>query len=116
MLWASVQEELEMDLCLRDNGVAITGGSKGIGRSIAYAFAEEGANVAICARGENSLNQTALELEKKGARVYASRSDVSDPKELDAFLDGTRNVLDRIDILINNVSGFGLTDDETGCG
>jgi len=103
-----------MDLCLRDKGVAITGGSKGIGQSIAYAFADEGANVAICARGEDSLNQTALELEKKGVRVYASRADVSDPKELDAFLEGTRNVLDRIDILINNASGFGLTDDETG--
>jgi 3-oxoacyl-[acyl-carrier protein] reductase len=103
-----------MDLCLRDKVVAITGGSKGIGQAVAHAFAEEGANVAICARGEGFLNQTALELEKKGVKVSARRADVSDPKELDAFLERTRNFLGRIDILINNVSGFGITDDEAG--
>lgn len=103
-----------MDLHLRDKVVAITGGSKGIGQAIAYAFAEEGANVAICARGEDSLNQTALELKKKGVSVYSSRADVSDPEELDAFLEGARDALGRVDILINNVSGFGMTDDEKG--
>ena len=101
-----------MDLGLRAKGVVITGGSKGIGRATALAFAGEGANVAICARGEESLHKTALQLREKDVRVYAAKCDVGEPAALDSFLDGARSALERIDILVNNVSAFGVTDDE----
>src|SRR5213596_1774486 len=101
-----------MDLGLRAKGVVVTGGSRGIGRAIALGFAAEGANVAICARGEDSLHNTAVELRKNDVAVYAAQCDVGDPKALDAFLDGARKALGRVDVLVNNVSAFGTTDDE----
>lgn len=47
-----------MDLGLKGKQAIITGGSKGIGRSIALNLAEEGVNVAICARGKDALKKT----------------------------------------------------------
>jgi 3-oxoacyl-[acyl-carrier protein] reductase len=48
-----------MDLGLSGKGVLITGGSRGIGRAIALTFAAEGAHVAFCARGRESLEPNA---------------------------------------------------------
>jgi 3-oxoacyl-[acyl-carrier protein] reductase len=103
-----------MDLGLAGKGVVITGASKGIGRAAALAFADEGAHVAICARGAPALEATAGELRAKGVKVFAKKADVSRPAELDEFLDGARGALGRIDVLVNNTSGFGTSDDEAG--
>ena len=54
----------------------ITGGSKGIGRAIALAFAENGADIAIAARGLEALEATGGELRKLGRRVVAIPADV----------------------------------------
>ena len=101
-----------MDLGLRDKGVVITGASKGIGRAAALAFADEGAHVAICARGAPALEATAGELRAKGVKVFAATADVSRANELDAFLERAKQALGRIDVLVNNTSGFGTSDDE----
>jgi len=103
-----------VDLGLKDKVVAITGGSRGIGRATALGFAAEGAHVAICARGKDALDATARELEKAGVKVHARTADVAKPAELDAFLDGARASLGRVDVLVNNASGFGVSDDESG--
>ena len=103
-----------MDLGLQGKGVIITGASKGIGRSIALGFAEEGANVAICARGEEALAETAGELVALGVKVHSEVCDVADEEALHAFLDASREALGQIDVLVNNTSGFGVTDDEQG--
>jgi 3-oxoacyl-[acyl-carrier protein] reductase len=103
-----------MDLGLRGKNAVVTGGSRGIGRAIALGFAQEGVNVAICARGKEALDRTASELHERGVKVHAVSCDVADPNALDAFLEDARNALGRIDILVNNVSAFGHTDDENG--
>jgi 3-oxoacyl-[acyl-carrier protein] reductase len=103
-----------MDLGLRGKAVVVTGGSRGIGRAIALAFAGEGANVAICARGKEGLEATAKEIAKRGGKVHAQAADVAKPAELDAFLEGAHAAFGRVDVLVNNSSGFGITDDEAG--
>jgi 3-oxoacyl-[acyl-carrier protein] reductase len=103
-----------MDLGLKDKVVVITGGSRGIGRATALCFAAEGAHVAICARGSEALGATAKALAALGVKVHAQAADVAKPAELDAFLEGARAALGRVDVLVNNSSGFGVSDDEAG--
>ena len=103
-----------MDLGLRNKAVVVTGGSKGIGRATALAFADEGAHVAICARGDGALEKTGAELRAKGVKVFTQKADVSRADELDAFLEGAKAALGRVDVLVNNTSGFGVSDDEAG--
>ncbi len=103
-----------MDLGLQGKCAVVTGASKGIGRSIALRLADEGASVAICARGEPALRETERELQKRAGRVYAARCDVASRVALDDFLDSARAALGQVDILVNNATGFGLTDDEAG--
>jgi 3-oxoacyl-[acyl-carrier protein] reductase len=101
-----------MDLGLRGKCAIVTGASRGIGRSIALRLAEEGACVAICARGEPALRETEAELRTRSVPVYAAVCDVGDPQALDGFLDAARVKLGHVDILVNNPSGIGFTDDE----
>jgi 3-oxoacyl-[acyl-carrier protein] reductase len=61
-----------MDLGLQGKGVIVTGASKGIGRAIALEFAREGANVAICARGAEALEQTRADVAALGGKVFAA--------------------------------------------
>jgi 3-oxoacyl-[acyl-carrier protein] reductase len=100
-----------MDLRLTGKNAVITGGSKGIGRSIALALAAEGANVAICARGEDALRETEKELGKAGVRVYAQVCDVSVTQKLDEFLDNAKESLGSVEILVNNVSALQMGDE-----
>lgn len=101
-----------MDLGLGGRAAIITGGSRGIGRAIALALADEGCHVAICARGAEALQATAGELRARGVKVHAETCDVSDGDALDAFLENARAALGRVDVLVNNASGFGIADDE----
>ena len=101
-----------MDLGLRGKNVIVTGGSRGIGRSIALAFADEGANVAICARGADALASVRSELAARGVTAFAQSCDVGDATALAGFLDAANAALGGIDVLVNNPSGFGLGDGE----
>ena len=97
-----------MNLGLNGKNAVITGGSKGIGRSIALALAAEGANVSICARGEEALFATRDELLETGVQVYAATCDIGDPDTLDSFLQATKDNLGSVDILVHNASALAL--------
>lgn len=90
----------------------VTGASRGIGRAIALRLAEEGAGVAICARGEPTLREVEAELRARSVPVYAAVCDVGNPEMLEGFLDGARANLGKVDILVNNPSGIAFADDQ----
>lgn len=101
-----------MKLGLEGRGVVITGASRGIGLATALAFADVGAHVAICARGAESLGSAADALRTRGVKVCAETCDVADAGALASFLASAHGALGRVDVLVNNASGFGLGDDE----
>jgi len=103
-----------MNVSFAGKNVVVTGASRGIGRSIALAFATAGANVSICARGSDALKKAQSELQAVGAKMHASVCDVSDGSAVKRYVEGAAHALGGIDVLVNNASGFGGTDDEAG--
>jgi 3-oxoacyl-[acyl-carrier protein] reductase len=101
-----------MDLGLKGLNVAITGGSKGIGRHAAEIFAEEGANVSICARKATDVNDAVAALKKKGVKAVGSAIDVADKSALEGWIADTAKQLGSVDILIANVSALAVEDNE----
>jgi 3-oxoacyl-[acyl-carrier protein] reductase len=103
-----------MNISFEGKKAVVTGGSRGIGRAIALAFAGNGADVAICARGGDGLRSAEVELREHGGTVFAMACDVGDGPALARFIEAAAGALGGIDILVNNASGVGLTDDEEG--
>ena len=103
-----------MQLSLKGKRAVVAGGSKGIGRSIALAFAEAGAAVSICARGRAALDKTSAEIVARGVKAHAGECDLADKQAVASYVAAAADSLGGIDILVNNASGFGTTDDEAG--
>ena len=83
--------------------VLITGGTKGLGRSMADGLASAGADVVICSRnGEEAEREAALLAEATGRKTLGLRCDVTEPEEVDALVEATVSQLGRLDILVNN--------------
>ena len=97
-----------MDLQLKGSNCIILGGSRGIGRAIGLSLADEGCNVAFCARNKASLKETHSEILAKGVQSYASVCDLVDNQSLNYFLEASRKSLGNIDILIHNASAMAL--------
>ena len=88
---------------LEGKAALVTGGSRGIGKAIAYALASEGCAVAICARGEEALQSAAAEIgDATGAKIIAVRADMTSPEEIVGLVQQTVSGLGRLDILVNN--------------
>src|SRR5919106_1885466 len=86
-----------------DGKVAIvTGAARGIGRGIAFAFANEGAAVTIADRDEPGAKAFAGELAGGGARAIAVRVDVTKPDQIERMVARTKEELGGLDILVNN--------------
>ncbi len=94
--------------------VLVAGGSRGIGRSIALGFGKAGAAVFLCARGAETLEATRKEVEALGVAAYAAPCDLADAAAIAAMVPKAAGLLGGIDVLVNNASGFGTTDDEAG--
>lgn len=91
-----------MDFGLEGKVAMVAAASKGIGLATARLLAEEGCHVSICARGEEQL-ELASTLVGEDTRTYVV--DVSDPDDLQWWVDQTRQDLGPIDILVTNTGG-----------
>jgi NAD(P)-dependent dehydrogenase (short-subunit alcohol dehydrogenase family) len=85
----------------------ITGGSRGIGKAIAMAYARQGAGVFVCARGEADLNRAVDEIRSAGGEVHGRTGDVGDPGQTKAIVGGAREHFGKVDVLVNNASALG---------
>lgn len=80
----------------------VTGGSRGIGKEMAEALAEAGANLMLCARREEWLNETVNEFRAKGFPTEGKIADVSKAEDVQALVNETVASFGKVDILINN--------------
>lgn len=92
--------------------VVVAGGSRGIGRSIALAFAEGGAAVSICARGADALEATRKELASKGGTVHAAKCDLASDADIARYIPEAAKALGGIDVLVNNATAGAVGDSE----
>jgi 3-oxoacyl-[acyl-carrier protein] reductase len=91
-----------MNLGLKGRIAIVTGGSKGIGESIALTLADEGAKVIICARGKEALARVK---KKIGKNAFVVTADITDPKSIKNVIAKARE-LGGLDILVNNAGGI----------
>ena len=79
-----------MDLGLLDKVAIVTGASMGIGKATALALANEGADIAICARGMKALEEAATEIRSKtGRKVLPVRADMTVPDDIKGLVAST---------------------------
>ncbi len=87
---------------LDDRVAVVTGASSGLGVAFAQALAEAGADLALGARREERLHDTAALVEKSGRRAISVRTDVSDPVDCHRLVQAAMEEYGRVDVLVNN--------------
>ncbi|MCU4298796.1 glucose 1-dehydrogenase [Brevibacterium permense] len=91
--------------------VIITGGSSGIGRAIAEAYGQAGANVVIASRNEADGDEVAALVNEAGGRAFHHLTDVSDPADVESLVNTTVSEYGRLDIAVNNAGTLPPTAD-----
>lgn len=87
----------------------VTGSSRGIGRSIALAFAGEGADVVVnYMRSQNEAREVVSKINSIGRKAIAAKADVSSIKEVEDMINRCIEKFGRLDILVNNAADFSV--------
>ena len=96
--------------------IIVAGGSRGIGRSIALAFAAHGAGVSVCARKAEALEATRDELARATSLAHAAACDLSQPAAVRRYVEEAATALNGLDVLVNNATGvFEPSDSWNNC-
>jgi 3-oxoacyl-[acyl-carrier protein] reductase len=89
---------------LRDKVAIVTGGGRGIGKSIALTLAKDGAHLVLASRTLSDVEATAAEARSMGRQAIALKADVSQREEVEALVDSALALFGRTDILVNNAA------------
>jgi 3-oxoacyl-[acyl-carrier protein] reductase len=95
-----------MDLQLKGRAAVVTGGTRGIGRAIANLLADEGADVAVCARHADQVAETVAALQAKGVKAWGQVVDIADGAAFTAFIEDAAKALGGLDIVVSNASAL----------
>jgi 3-oxoacyl-[acyl-carrier protein] reductase len=99
---------MNMDLGLKGKNVLVTGGSRGIGLAIAELFADEGSNVAICARNRDEVAKVVKAFIARGVKSWGRAIDVADPDALKQWVEDAAAEFGGIDTIVCNVSALAV--------
>jgi 3-oxoacyl-[acyl-carrier protein] reductase len=89
---------------LTDKVAIITGGSRGLGRAIALAFAGEGAKIAVVGRNKSRCDEVISQISKRGGEAISIMADVASDTDVTRMVEQTKDKFKRIDILVNNAA------------
>tara|TARA_E500000075_G_C6994765_1_gene325939 strand:- start:1425 stop:2177 length:753 start_codon:yes stop_codon:yes gene_type:complete len=89
---------------LKEKTAIISGGSKGIGKSIAFKYAEAGANVVICSRKKDNLDSAIEEAQTLGCNIIGIECNTGEKESINNVVDKTLEQFKRVDILVNNAA------------
>ena len=103
-----------MQIDFKGKKAIVCGGSRGIGRAIALGFARAGGDVSICARDPKALEETRAELAALGVKAHAASADLAQGDAVRGYVRDAVKALGGLDLLVNNASAFGSTDDDKG--
>jgi NAD(P)-dependent dehydrogenase (short-subunit alcohol dehydrogenase family) len=92
---------------LRGKAALITGGSRGIGRAVAAAYAVAGAEVFVCARDSAKIDEVVADIRAGGGVIAGAAGDVGDPGDAKRIVGRALAKFGRIDVLVNNASLLG---------
>ena len=95
------------DIDLTGQVSIVTGGGRGIGRAIAIGLASAGASVAVVARSEDEITETAGQIAEAGGRAVAVPADVSDTEAVEQMVQEVERVLGPVNLLVNNAGVAG---------
>ena len=87
---------------LEGRSAFVTGASRGIGRAIALAFADAGADVAVVSRSQEALEETAREIDARGRQTVALAADVGDADAVRSAVEGAAEAFGALDVVVNN--------------
>jgi len=93
-----------MDLGLTGKVAMVSGASRGLGRAMAHALADEGMHLSVCARTRDALNEAVVELSRAGSAV-GFVGDLTRPEDAQRWVDETVARFGGVDVLVNNASG-----------
>ena len=92
--------------------VAIAGGSRGIGRAIALGFLDAGAEVAVCARGQDGLDVLRSDSGNHADKLHTHTCDLAEADQIERWIADAAQAMGGMDVLVNNATGYGFRDDD----